>query len=642
MNIDTVMSKWSSQDARAAFNVAYWSQQYFDINAAGEVVCRPVPARQIEIALPGLVQEIEASGISLPVLIRFQDVLADRVKQLCAAFDKAFAQYAYTAAHTVVYPIKVNQQRCVVEEIAQAMPGRVGLEAGSKPELMAILAQTFYKNTVDDHETIICNGYKDAEYVRLALIGGELGKCVYIVIEQPDELALVLAQAEALGVKPKLGLRVRLSSIAKGKWQNSGGEKSKFGLTATQVLHLLKSLQAAGQLACLQLLHFHMGSQVADIDDIEASAQEVARYYQELRQYGAPIDTIDLGGGISIDYEGCHSNDEFSCNYQFEDYAQTIVSIMARCSQAAGLPQPRLITESGRALTAHHAVLIAAVVDVESTDVAVQSDAVTALAQGPFKTQFEKLLIAAENVNTVDQATTLVQDCDAVLRAAQQAYIRAELDIHDRSAAEQLTLQCYRLLQQAVRNFTDSTSLSAMLDEKLADKYFCNFSLFQSLPDVWGIGQTFPIMPIARLNEPLTHSAILHDLTCDSDGQIGQYVQQGGVKSTMPVHAISEQERYLLGFFLIGAYQEILGDMHNLFGDTNSINVVLHGDGYRLEAPESGDRIDELLSYLHYDTNTLLAQYRLKLERTTLSKAAKQQYYSELAAGLSGYSYLEY
>ena len=639
------------QAAKRLFNIEQWSAGYFDIRDDGSLICRPSADAQQAIALPELMQRVLAEGLSAPVLIRFQDILTHRLQALCAAFDHARERRQYTAKYTAVYPIKVNQQRCVVEQILQAAPGRVGLEAGSKPELMAVLAQTFDKRSADDHETLICNGYKDSEYIRLALLGGLLGKRVVIVIEQPRELELILAQARQLAVTPCLGVRVRLGSIAKGKWQNSGGEKSKFGLSAGQLLKLVQRLRDNQCLHWLQLLHVHMGSQVADLADIRRGVQETAGFLRELHALGAAIQIVDVGGGLGVDYAGTASDDEFSINYSLQDYADTVVDVLASQCVTAQLPLPEIITECGRAMTAHHAVLIADLVDIEriASDTLSPSDATP--EQNPFLSALLELQTRIRTLNSAQQAKHCLSDYEAKLAATHTAFTKAEIDLPQRAAVEQQVINGFKQLQQRIETLLqgcdDPASIAAWrpimteLHTKLADKYFCNFSLFQSLPDIWGIQQLFPIMPLTELHQPLTGHAVVHDLTCDSDGQIAAYPQQGSVSPTLPVPEPEPGKPYYLGFFLVGAYQEILGDMHNLFGDTHSINVLLDAEhDYRLEGAEPGDRVDQLLEYVHYDSKHLLAQYKLILNRTELSDAAKQQYYQELAAGLSAYTYL--
>ncbi|MBA3581308.1 MAG: biosynthetic arginine decarboxylase [Gammaproteobacteria bacterium] len=640
------MTKWSIAKARERFNIDHWSEGYFDIDANGEVVCRPCAAdNNAQWPLKAVAEAAVQAGLGFPVLIRFQDILTHRVRNLCDAFDKARAKRGYTARHTAVYPIKVNQQRCVVEQISQAYPGRVGLEAGSKPELMAILAQTFYRQDADDHDTLICNGYKDREYIRLALIGRQLGKRIFIVIEQVSELETVLREAAALGIEPLLGIRMRLASIGKGKWQNTGGELGKFGMSATQLLAALDKLRAANSLQHLKLLHFHMGSQIADLDDIRAGVSESARIYAELHQLGAAIEVLDIGGGLGIDYDGTQSVNEFSINYRAEDYAEAVINTVADVCAKHHLPTPEIITESGRALTAHHAVLVTNVVDVEKFQThQTRPEINSAKGAQPHSivVELDRLYEQADAALGPDEAVAVLQLAKAQLRFSHTQFNNGTLNLLARAEIERFALALFYRIRDKLADSGRHLEIFEELNQKLADKYFCNFSVFQSVPDVWGLGQTFPILPLSRLQEPLTQHAILHDMTCDSDGQIKEYVDNGVVRKTMPLHAIKEDETYLIGIFLTGAYQEILGDIHNLFGDTHSINVSMTENGqYRLAEPEPGDRIDELLRYVHYDTEKLLQQYRAKLDATNLSTAIKAQYFHELESGLSGYTYLE-
>ena len=625
------------QESRALFNFNNWSSGYFDVAPDGRVVFRPPAATVEDVALTELVEKAFAQGLQLPLLIRFNDILTDRVLQICRAFDRAFADFDCSAKHTIAYPIKVNQQRCVVEQIARALPDRVGLEAGSKPELMAVLAQTFNLTQGNNQGTIVCNGYKDREYIRLALIGGLLGKRIFIVVEQPDELDLVLDQARILNTRPLLGVRIRLTSIAKGRWQNSGGEKSKFGLSAAQLLSLLDRLRELGQTDCLKCLHFHIGSQVADIADIDAAMCEAARYYQELHRMGIPVETVDVGGGLGVDYEGSHSVRMFSANYGVADYARSIVAHLTEQCRRHGLPQPEIITECGRALTAHHAVLITEVLDVE------QSGGDTGVdITHPLAAEIRQLSTEAEQAGALERVAPILQRCDQYARDIHNQYMQEKLDLAERAGLDALILQVLRVLQETVGETSGTDGIGARINERLADKYFCNFSVFQSTPDVWGIDQVFPIVPLERLNEPLTRQAVIHDLTCDSDGQINRYPVGNTLSATLPVHPPAKNRRDYFGIFMVGAYQEILGDIHNLFGDTHAVNAVLDTEGtVQLQDAEPGDRIDQLLEYLHYDSSQLLSQYRRKLDRSGLSQEEQECYYHELAAGLSGYTYLE-
>jgi arginine decarboxylase len=621
---------WTPDHARDLYNIEHWGEGYFGVNAEGHLTVRP-RRNGAEIDLFRLVGEVEASGLPLPVLLRFSDILHDRVDVLCDAFAGAMRDSGYTGRYTAVYPIKVNQQRSVVEEILRLGNGRVGLEAGSKPELMAVLG------LAPDGGVIVCNGYKDRAYIRLALIGCKLGHRVYIVVEKPSELELVLREARELGVEPLIGLRVRLASVAGGKWQNTGGEKSKFGLSAAQVLAAIEQLRAAGRLDSLRMVHFHLGSQVANVRDIQRGMREAARYYAELRQLGAPLDCVDVGGGLGVDYEGTRSRSYCSMNYSVAEYALNIVRTLAEVCREYDLPQPDIISESGRALTAHHAVLVTAVIDHESAP-----DGAPARPAADAPAVLHDLWGAWENPRG-RSPIECYHDAIHGLQEAQAQYTHGSLDVAQRAWAEQAYFAvCRKVLPQLDPNSRAHRELLDELREKLADKYFCNFSVFQSVPDVWAIDQIFPILPIHRLGEPPDTRISLCDLTCDSDGRIDQYVDRDGLDRTLPAHRLKAGERYLLGIFMVGAYQEILGDMHNLFGDTNAVNVELSPEGgWRLVGAEAGDRADELLRYVHLAPEDLLAAYRRKLAAAALPAAQAQACLQELEAGLTGYTYLQ-
>jgi len=629
------MFDWTIQKARDAYNIAHWSGGYFDINDRGHLVCRPEGrGDQPGIDLYELSREIRAANLSLPVLVRFSDILRHRVETLCRAFDSAMQADGYRGRYTAVYPIKVNQQKSVVEKILARNDGRVGLEAGSKPELLAVLAQSR-----QDGGVVVCNGYKDREYIRLALIGKELGHRVYIVVEKLSELELVMREARALGVTPLIGLRMRLASIGAGKWQNTGGEKSKFGLSAAQVLEAVARLRSADLLPSLQMLHFHMGSQIANIQHIQLGMREAARYYAELRAVGADIRCINVGGGLGVDYEGTRSRSFCSMNYSVEEYAHNIVHALTEICAEKNLPHPDVVTESGRAMTAHHAVLITNVVDTESIPGA---DSV------PKAVDDEPAIIRDlwQTLATISERSVVEAYHDAAYRLseAQGMFSHGVLSLAQRARAEQIYFAiCWKvrkLLQPASRTHRE---ILDELNEKLADKYFCNFSLFQSMPDAWAIDQIFPVIPLNRLNEPPTRRAVLQDITCDSDGRLDLYVDGEGIDSTLPLHPPRENEPYLLGIFLVGAYQEILGDMHNLFGDTDSVHVELMPDGsHRLLQPQRGDTVDSVLRYVHFNADELLASYRAKIGHAkALSVKNRETYLAELAEGLQGYTYLE-
>ncbi|KAB7623983.1 biosynthetic arginine decarboxylase [Alkalilimnicola sp. S0819] len=624
------MQDWDVSRARQTYNTVHWSGGYFDINTEGRVVARPRRAGE-GIDLYALTEALREQGVSLPVLVRFLDILHDRVDSLCAAFSEAMRSERYEGRYTAVYPIKVNQQRRVVEEILARNHGQVGLEAGSKPELMAVLG------LIPAGGTVICNGYKDREYVRLALLGQQLGYRVHIVVEKLSEIELVIREARALGVEPLLGLRLRLASIGAGKWQNTGGEKSKFGLTASQALTVVERLREAGMLESLQLLHFHLGSQIPNIRDIQRGMREAARSYAELRHLGVPIATVDVGGGLGVDYEGTRSRSYCSINYTLAEYASNVVYALREICQQQALPQPDIISESGRALTAHHAVLITNVIDYDRT--ADGADLQPPAADAPLilKDLWHGLREVAAR-----SPVEAWHDAAHWLSEAQAMYTHGVLSLAQRAQAERI----YQATCHAVRPRLDPHSrahreLLDELNDKLADKLFCNFSLFQSMPDAWAIDQIFPILPLQRLDEAPTSRAVLQDLTCDSDGTIGGYVDRDGVESTLALPEYRPGEPYLLGMFMVGAYQEILGDMHNLFGDTDSVNVRLSGDGYEISDVRRGDTVDAVLRYVHFDAEDLLVAYRERVAAAPLDEARKAECLRELEEGLRGYTYLE-
>ena len=623
-------TNWELQNARDTYAIEHWGNGYFDINDQGHVVAYPKRNAKLgTVDLYDVANKIHQEGLSVPILVRFTDVLRDRVQLLHQGFDKAISEIDYTGRYTPVYPIKVNQQRGVIEGILDSGGATVGLEAGSKSELLAILA-------LAKSGTIICNGYKDRAYIRLALIGTRLGLDVFIVIEKPAELGLVLSESKILGIEPNLGVRIRLSSISAGKWQNSGGEKSKFGLSASEVLRLIEELGANNSLHWLKLMHFHMGSQVANINDVKTALREAGRYYAELRRLGAPITYADVGGGLGVDYDGTHSSGECSINYTIDEYAHNIIRAYSEICSEYDLPHPNIITESGRAMSAHHAVLITNVINVESV-----SEDVPALTQSSAKPL--KDLCALLRRVPDEPPLALYLDAKFDLSEAKAMYVRGKLSLNELAEAERLNAALCQIVRKRldIRLRAHREALDE-LNERLADKVFCNFSVFQSLPDSWAINQTFPIMPLQRLDEEPTRRAVLQDLTCDSDGKINAYLDHQSIETTMPLHQINPTEEYLLGVFLVGAYQEILGDMHNLFGDTHSINIVLNGDAsWRLVQPMRGDGADDSLRYVHIEPEELERAYRKKLIDAQLPPQQRKLFESELIAGLSAYTYLE-
>ncbi|WP_249975944.1 biosynthetic arginine decarboxylase [Vreelandella olivaria] len=626
--------------ARRTWNIDQWGSGYFDVNDDGQALVRPLGSEAEGPALPisDLVHQLQQAGLRLPVLVRFSDILHDRVEQLCGAFDAAIQDAEYQGGYTAVYPIKVNQQRRVVEEIlatAERGNGRVGLEAGSKPELLAVLALSDGGSSL-----IVCNGYKDREYVRLALLGEKLGHRVYLVVEKLSELTVILEEARELDVMPRIGLRARLASVGKGKWQNTGGEKSKFGLTAGQILEVVETLRAQEALASLQLVHFHLGSQIANIRDIQRGLRECARFYQNLISLGAPIDTVDVGGGLGIDYEGTRSLSYCSANYSMREYARNVVSAFAQLCQEADLPQPHLISESGRALTAHHAVLVTNVIGEERID---DTPPERTLQDDP---QVEVLWRVFEQLTHTQEPRILVEAWHDLLQAMgelQDRFVLGLSDINARAVGERLYMAaCTRLRSQLDTRNRAHREIMDELAEKLADKLFVNFSLFQSVPDVWGIEQIFPVLPLSGLHQAPTRRAVIQDITCDSDGRIDRYVDGQGVESTLPLPEWETEDERWLGFFLVGAYQEILGDLHNLFGDTDSVDAALDKDGgWVFSNPQAGDSVADVLAYVNFDASVLKRKLSEQLATSGFSEQEQAHFAASLSEGLEGYTYLE-
>jgi len=632
----TTTDNWSIQQARALYNISGWASGYFDINNEGHLQVQLPNQNQDEtqtVDLYDLVHHVKAQGIALPVLFRFTDILHHRLGRLNKAFARAIDQSHYKGTYTTVYPIKVNQQFSVASEISAHNSAPIGLEAGSKTELMAVLGLADTKSAL-----IVCNGYKDREYIRTALIGCQLGFKIFLVLEKPSELDSIVREANRLGVSPLLGVRVRLSAAGSGKWQNTGGVKSKFGLSTGQLIELVQQLQHYQLSNNLQLLHFHLGSQITDINDISKAMAECARYLAAMHKLNISIDTIDVGGGLGVDYEGTHSRNYFSMNYSLDEYASTIVGALHKVCQQIGIRHPHIISESGRAITAHHSVLITNVIEVEtppyvdtSTDV-IKSD----------NADLERI---TNNLHKLNRSETdpeeSLHESFTLLNRVNTQFSLGEASIEEKYLAEKTYFKICKLVQNKLRlsNGNHSEVLND-LSEKLAHKYFCNFSLFQSLPDIWAINQTFPIMPIHKLTKRPDRQGILFDITCDSDGRIDNYVNGIGIQSNVPMHNLSPKEEYYLGVFLVGAYQEILGDMHNLFGDTNTVNVKITTDGYELTNIQCGETVDYVLKHIHYDTEKLLGVYQKRINQANLTPQQREFYYSELSNSLKGYTYL--
>jgi len=624
------MAAWSPEQARKTYSVPHWSEGYYDVDG-GKVVVRPRGAAGPAIGLPDVVDAALAQGAKLPLLVRFPDILGDRLARLQDAFAQAQHEHDYTGGYTAVYPIKVNQHAGVAGVLAAHGGEGFGLEAGSKPELMAVLALSRPGGLV------VCNGYKDREYIRLALVARRLGLETFIVVEKPSELPMILEEAEKLGVVPGIGVRMRLASISAGKWQNSGGDKAKFGLGPRQVLDLWKTLRDRGMGDCLQLLHFHMGSQISNVRDIANGMREAVRYFVELSQLGAKVRWMDVGGGLGVDYDGTRSRSFNSINYGVRQYAATIVQPLAEACEANGLPQPRLVTECGRAMTAHHAVLVANVAEVE--------EAPEGRVPDVHDDEPSVIRRLREVHDELDRRPPVELFHEAQHHHAEglSLYALGQLDLVHRARLDDL----FHAIAHAVRSRLDYAEKRhrVLLDElngRLVDKYFVNFSVFESIPDVWAIDQVFPILPISRLDERPDRRGVIGDMTCDSDGKVDDYVVNEDVDSSLPLHRLRPGESYRLGIFLVGAYQEILGDIHNLFGDTDAFEVHLDGyGGFAMSQQRRGDTADVMLDYVGYDLADLRTQYRGMIEAANLPADEARHLADTLESGLTAYTYLE-
>jgi arginine decarboxylase len=624
---------WSLDDARELYNIDGWGIGYFDINAKGHVTVHPTKERERGLDLYELAMDLEAQGIRLPLLLRFSDILRTRIQTLSDRFQAAREEFGYEGAYTTVYPIKVNQQRHVIEEIVEfGEPHGVGLEVGSKPELQAVLALT--ERT--DH-VIVCNGYKDEEYLRLALMGQRLGHTVLIVIEKLSEVDILLRVARELGVVPTAGIRVKLSTTGAGRWSESAGEKSKFGLTSAQLVEAVDRLTEAGARDILKMVHFHLGSQIPDIRNIKAAMAEVSRFYVELRQLGVDIQYVDVGGGLGVDYDGTRSTGSASVNYSVQEYANDIIYSLAEACRENELPMPHVISESGRALTAHHALLLINVVDLEA-QVAVVPERIDDDAHPVV----HELFAALKEVET-RSLREVYHDAVFAKETIHSHFNSGVLSLRERAMAEQLYLAIInRIGVLAAHDEEEYEDILPDISGVLTDRYFCNFSLFQSLPDSWAIDQIFPIMPVHRLLEEPTRRGTLQDMTCDSDGKIDRFAGWRKPKRNLELHPFRHGEPYVLGIFITGAYQEILGDMHNLFGDTNAVHLKLTPGGYEIGDLVHGDTVTEVLNYVQFSAQDLVTTFRRKVQKARdLPRGEANTFIADYVDGLASYTYLE-
>ena len=635
---------WSVEDSLELYNVPAWASGYFSINAAGHDVVRPDTSAAHEIDLFEVVQGLQERDLSAPVVVRFSDILAHRLRHLHAAFSQAIAENDYRNRYTAVYPIKVNQQRLVVEEVFRyGKEFGFGLEVGSKPELLAVMAMT----EASPERPIICNGFKDSSYIEAVILATKLGRTIIPVIENFSELELLLRHAENYGVRPQLGVRVKLASEGSGRWRDSAGEKSKFGLFITEILELLNTLKARDMQDCLKLMHCHPGSQVQDIRRVKESINELAHVYAELKLMGAGLEYIDVGGGLGVDYDGSGTNFPSSINYTLNEYASDVVYRIGSVCNTRNVPHPLIISESGRAIAAHHSVLIFNVVGCSALD-RFEVNGREAQQYGGDRALPQPVRDLLDAYRNIDERRLVECYHDALTARDQvlQMFNLGLLSLEFRGLAERLYWASCARIRDCCRRLDRFPEELEDLENILSDTYFCNFSIFQSLPDSWAIEQLFPIMPIHRLEELPSRKAVLADITCDSDGKIDRFVGPREIKRTLEVHDLRPGEEYFLAAFLVGAYQETLGDLHNLFGDTNVVHIKLHDEGgWWIEESVKGDTANRVLEYMEYDVAELAPALARDCERAVRegrlsvaeSQALKRFYENEL----NGYAYLE-
>jgi len=640
-----VTQPWTIESARALYNIQRWGAKYFDISDAGRVIARPLQDAGASVEISDVIEEAKSRGLKFPLLIRFQDILRHRVEAINKAFHGSIAEFSYQGKYRGVFPIKVNQLREVVEEILDAgKPFDFGLEVGSKPELFAGLALQNHQGCL-----IVCNGYKDAEFVKMALLGIKLGKRVILVVEKLEELRQIITISKSLGVEPLIGIRARLLSKGAGRWAESGGENAKFGLSTAELLAATEMLKAENLGHCLKLLHFHIGSQVPDILTVKKAVQEAARLYAKIFKMGFPIEFLDVGGGLGVDYDGSRTAFDSSMNYTLQEYANDVVYYIADVCNAEGVPHPDVVSESGRAIVAHHSVLIVEVFG-----------AIEKIRPGEFLQYGDQehplvreLLDIKKNLSKLNR---LEAYHDALERRedAQHMFTLGMMDLPDKAKIEDLYWQISRDVVENFKGQPYTPEEIRKLQDTLADQYLCNFSVFQSLLDHWALGQLFPIMPIARLNERPTREATLVDITCDSDGQVNKFIDLRDVRDTLPLHQLNtngggQQEPYHLGFFLMGAYQDIMGDLHNLFGRVNEVHVFLEPDepaGYYIEEIIEGATIVQSLADVQYDENELKRRMKAQMDEAIKSDRMKpneaMRLLDEYERGLKGYTYLNF
>ena len=630
------MRKWRIEDSAELYNINGWGLKYFSINDKGHVAVTPREG-SASVDLKELMDELQVRDVTSPVLLRFPDILDNRIEKISKCFQQAADEYGYTAKNFIIYPIKVNQMRQVVEEIvSHGKKFNIGLEAGSKPELHAVLAI----NT-DENSLIICNGYKDENYVELALLAQKMGRRIFLVVEKLNELRLIADISKRLKIRPNIGIRIKLASSGSGKWEESGGDGSKFGLNSSELLEALDFLEKAKMTDCLKLIHFHIGSQITKIRRIKNALKEASQFYVQLQNMGFHVEFVDIGGGLGVDYDGTRSSSsESSMNYSIQEYVNDSVSALVDACAKNNLPQPNIITESGRSLTAHHSVLVFEVLETTSLPI---WDEKEELGENPHEL-VDELYKIWDNMNQ----PRLLESWHDALQIREEAldlFGLGLLDLRTRAQIEQLFWSVAPEGNEIASHMKHAPEELRKISKLLPDKYFCNFSLFQSLPDSWSIDQLFPIMPISRLDERPDRTATIQDITCDSDGKINNFISSHGANSHLAVHALNNKEPYYIGVFLVGAYQEILGDMHNLFGDTNAVHVSVYKDRYEIDQVIDGETVAEVLDYVQFSPKKLVRSVETwvtsSMKAGIITPEEGREFLSNYRSGLYGYTYLE-
>lgn len=630
------MKKWTIEDSNELYNMSGWGTSYFGINEKGDVYVTPCKD-DTQIDLHDVMDELSLRDITPPVLLRFPDILDNRIEKTWSCFKKASDEYGFTGENFIIYPIKVNQMQPVVEEIiSHGRKFNLGLEAGSKPELHAVIAVQCQSDSL-----IICNGYKDQSYIELALLAQKMGKRIFIVVEKLNELEIIAKAAKKLNVRPNLGIRIKLASSGSGKWEESGGDASKFGLTSSELLKALEILEKKEMKDCLRLIHFHIGSQITKIRRIQTALREASQFYIQLHKMGYNVDFVDCGGGLGVDYDGTRSpNSESSVNYSIQEYVNDCIYTFVEAANRNGIQHTNIITESGRSLSAHHSVLVIDVLETASLP-EMDDEFEPGEASHPL---VKDLYDIWDNLNP----RTMLEDwhdAEQIRDEALDLFSHGIVDLQTRAEIERMYWSVCREINSLAKSLKHTPEELKNLDKILADKYFCNFSLFQSLPDAWAVDQLFPIVPLQRLNERPTRSATLQDITCDSDGKITNFVTNRNISHILPVHTLRKNEPYYLGVFLVGAYQEILGDMHNLFGDTNAAHITVKDGRYHIDQIFDGETVEEVLNYVQYNPKKLVRQLEVWVTKSVkqgkISLEEGKEFLSNYRSGLYGYTYLE-